>query len=121
MLTRLTLPLVILMLMSSAIEARDFPGYYVTLQGDSVKCEFQFKDWEVTPDFINVHSGITALKLYPADISGFGIYGYGDYKTYEISYHKGNYNSLDAPDTWSDNITRKYSFLKILLTGRYSL
>src|SRR5687767_5559374 len=107
MLTRLTLPVVLFMFISSSIEARDFPGYYITLNGDTVRCDFQFKDREVTPDFITVHTGGNATKLYPADISGFGIYGYGDYKTREISYHKGNYSSLDAPDTFSDSITRK--------------
>jgi hypothetical protein len=121
MLTRLSFSFVLSMLISSAIEARDFPGYYVTLKGDSVHCNFQFKDWEVTPDFVTVHRGSTASTLYPADISGFGIYGYGDYKSYAISYHKGNYSSLDAPDTFSDSITSKPSFLKVLLTGKYSL
>src|SRR5207253_9285468 len=109
MLTRLTFSFVLFMLLSSAIEARNFPGYYVTLKGDSVKCEFQFKDWEVTPDFITAYSGTTAPALYPADITGFGIYGYGDYHSYAINYHKGNYISLDAPDTFSDSITSKRS------------
>jgi hypothetical protein len=109
------------MLLSPAVEARDFPGYYVTLTKDTVKCDFQFKDWEVTPDFVTVRSGNTASKLYPADILAFGIYGYGNYKTYDISYHKGNYISLDAPDTFSDSITRKHSFVKMLVTGKYSL
>ena len=115
MLTRLTLPFVLSIFISSVIQARDFPGYYITLKGDSVRCEFQFKDWEVTPDFISVRSETTTSTLYPADISGFGIYGYGDYKSYAINYHKGNYSSLDAPDTFSDSITRKHSFVKVLL------
>ena len=121
MLTRPTLPFVLSIFISSVIQARDFPGYYITLKGDSVRCEFQFKDWEVTPDFISVRSETTTSTLYPADISGFGIYGYGDYKSYAINYHKGNYSSLDAPDTFSDSITRKHSFVKVLLTGKYAL
>jgi hypothetical protein len=119
--SRLLSSLVALLLISTSLQARDFPGYYITLKGDTVKCDFQFKDWEVTPDFVMVRSGTTSSTLYPSDIAGFGINGYGDYKSFEITYHKGNYIPLEAPDTFSDSITKKHSFLKILSKGKYSL
>ena len=121
MIARLLLPATLLVFISSFVQARDFPGYYINLKGDTIKCSFHFKDWEVTPDYVTVHEGSNTSALRPADISGFGVYNYGDYKSYEIKYHKGNYSAMDAPDTFSDSITSIHSFLKILQRGKYTL
>jgi len=101
--------------------SRDFPGYYINKNGDSIRCFFKFNDWEITPDAVVVTANNTTSTFTVADIIGFGIDGYDDYKSAKISYHKGNYTLLNAPDNFSDSITSKLSFLKILVKGKYTL
>lgn len=74
--------------------SKEFPGYYTTTDGDSIRCFFKFNDWEITPDSVQVTTSNAIASLTPADISGFGIDGYGDYKSAQIKYHKSNYTLL---------------------------
>ena len=101
--------------------AKEFPGYFIRNNGDSIRCLFKFNDWEITPDAVVVTANGAVSTFTPADISGFGIDGYGDYKTAQINYHKSNYTLLNAPDKLSDSITSKLSFLKIIVRGKYTL
>jgi hypothetical protein len=101
--------------------SKEFPGYYTNHNGDSIRCFFKFNDWEITPDSVLITSNNAISSFTAADITGFGIDGYGDYKSAQIKYHKSNYTLLNAPDNLSDSITTKYSFLKILVRGKYTL
>jgi hypothetical protein len=118
---KLTLPVILFLSISTPGFSKTFPGYYLDKNGDSIHCDFQFKDWTVTPEALTVTVNNNILNLQPADISGFGVYGYGDYISREISYHPGNYSSLNAPDIFSDKITTKHSFLKRVVPGKYTL
>lgn len=100
--------------------SKNFPGYYLNKSGDTIQCEFRFKDWNITPESADVIAAGKALKLVPADVKGFGVYEFGDYISQEVQYHKGNYSALDAPDVYSDEIT-KHSFLKRIVHGKYTL
>src|SRR5687767_4571600 len=121
MLKRFALPLIVLFFCCNTGYAKDFPGYYINNSGDSVRCFFKLKDWSNTPNSIDVSVNSVYSTMTPEDIAGFGIDGYGDYKSSKISYHKSNYTSLDAPDVLADSITTKFSFLEILVKGKYSL
>lgn len=113
--------LLILSIVSHPAISRTFPGYYLSNSNDTVKCEFKFKDWNITPETVEVSVDSKVLTLGPSDIRGFGVYGFGDYVSREISYHKGNYSMLNAPDRFSDQLTTKQSFLKIVAPGKYML
>lgn len=115
--------LIVLFLSLHSLQAfsRTLPGYYLSKNNDTVRCEFKLKDWDVTPRSVEiVHDGRPST-LTAADINGFGVYGVGDYVSREISYHKGNYTSLEAPDVFSDKITTQRSFLQLAVPGKYSL
>ncbi len=111
-----------LFLLFTALQSfsKTFPGYYLDKHGDTVQCEFKFKDWNITPESVDVVTGGKALRLQPADVKGFGVYGFGDYISSEIRYHQGNYSALNAPDIYSQAIS-KYSFLKLIVPGKYTL
>lgn len=113
--------LFILSFISQRAVARTFPGYYLNSDNDTIQCEFKFKDWNITPETIEVSAGGKMLTLAPSEIKGFGVYGFGDYVSREITYHKGNYSMLNAPDRFSAQVTTKYSFLKIASPGKYTL
>ena len=118
---RLALPLIVLFLFCKAGYAKDFPGYYIKNSGDTVRCFFKFRDWSITPNSIDISADNVFSTVTPEDVAGFGIDGYGDYKSEKISYHKSNYTSLDAPDIIADSITTKFAFLKLLVKGKYTL
>jgi hypothetical protein len=101
--------------------SKEFPGYYIKNNGDSIRCFFKFNDWEITPDAVVVTANNAIFTLTPAEITGFGIDGYGHYKSAQINYHKSNYTLLNAPDNLSDSITTKHAFLKIMVRGKYNL
>jgi hypothetical protein len=101
--------------------SRDFPGYYVTRNADTIRCNVEFNDWSTTPDSVKIKTATNSAILYAADVAGFGIEGYGDYRSFEIKYHKGNYTDLEAPDKYDDEVTTKQSFLKVLVNGKVSL
>lgn len=101
--------------------AKEFPGYYINKDGDSIRCMFKFSDWEITPDAVSVIANNLSSTFTPSDIRGFGIDGYDEYKSARISYHKSNYTLLNAPDKFNDSVTSTFSFLKILVKGKYTL
>lgn len=100
--------------------SKNFPGYYLNKDGDTVQCEFRFKDWNITPESVDIVTGGKGLKVQPADVKGFGVYGFGDYISSEVKYHEGNYSALNAPDLYANPIT-KFSFLKRIVPGKYTL
>lgn len=121
MILRAFLALTLCVLIFSKVDGRDFPGYYLKNNGDTIHCNIQYDDREATPNFIAVRVMDSVLKFFPHDISGFGIDGFGDYRSYEVNYHKGNFTALEAPDVFNDSIETRYSFVKVLVAGKYSL
>ena len=121
MLVRVIAALISCILIAVEVDARDFPGYYVKTNGDTIHCKIQYDDRETTPLFINVKENGTVLKFFASDISAFGVEGFGDFRSYEVQYHKGNFTALEAPDTYNDSIVTKHSFVRVLVTGKYSL
>jgi hypothetical protein len=79
-----------------------FPGYYITLNGDSVFCKIEFTDWHRNPATIQVEVNNEKRTLDPADNKGFGVTGYGDYKAATISYHINPTTGLNLPEKFSD-------------------
>lgn len=58
--------------------------------------------------------------LGPADIKGFGITGYGDYRSATVSYHLGPITG-DLPGEYSDKTETNSCFLLVLVNGPYCL
>lgn len=121
MLLRVIAALFSCILITVEVDARDFPGYYVKTNGDTIHCLIQYNDRESTPLFVNVKENASLLKFSATDISAFGVKGFGDFRSHKVKYHKGNFTALEAPDTYNDSIETKYSFVKVLVTGKYSL
>lgn len=98
-----------------------FPGYYIDDKGDSVLCKIQYNDWDKNPGTIVAEVNNTQKKLGPADIKGFGVTGYADYRSATVSYHLGPLHGDDLPEEFSDKIETKDCFLLVLVNGPYSL
>jgi hypothetical protein len=97
-----------------------FPGYYIDNKGDSVLCKIEYNDWFRNPNTIVVEVNNTRKTLGPADIKGFGVTGYGDYRSATVSYHLGPISG-DLPGEYSDKTETNTCFLQVLVNGPYSL
>jgi hypothetical protein len=100
---------------------RLFPGYYVTLQGDSIHCNIEFTDWNLNPKTIRVEVNSKKMEFTPHDIRGFGVDGYDDYLSATVQFHTAPISGKDVPSQFSDSVSTKTFFLKILDRGYYSL
>jgi len=100
---------------------RLFPGYYITLQGDSVRCNIEFNDWNLNPKSIRVEVNSKKMDFTPGDIRGFGVDGYNDYLSATVQFHTAPISGKDVPAQFSDSVSTKTFFLKILDLGHYSL
>lgn len=97
-----------------------FPGYYIDNKGDSVLCKIEYNDWFRNPKTIVVEVNNTRKTLGPADIKGFGVTGYGDYRSAAVNYHLGPISG-DLPGEFSDKTETDTCFLLVLVNGPYSL
>ena len=118
-----TIFLPFLILTSQAIHAasKPFPGYFITNNGDTVNCKIEYGDWYRNPETISVEVNNARRVLGVGDIKGFGVEGYGDYRTAAVTYHINPINGTELPDQYSDSTMTKTVFLKVLIKGAYSL
>jgi hypothetical protein len=98
-----------------------FPGYYINLKGDSVRCNIEFNDWNLNPKTIKVEVNNKKMEFTPGDIRGFGVDGYDDYFSATVQFHTAPISGKDVPVQFSDIVSTKPFFLKILNRGYYSL
>ena len=98
-----------------------FPGYYINKNGDSVRCNIEFNDRNLNPKTIKVEMNNEKREFSANDIRGFGVYGYDDYLSATVSFHSAAVLGNDIPEQFSDSVSTKTCFLKILNRGRYSL
>jgi hypothetical protein len=117
----LILLLFILTIQAAYSNAKTFPGYYINLNGDSIACKIEFHDRVINPTTIIVEAADGKHNFGAADIKGFGIFGYGDYKSATITYHKAPISESNIPREFSDEVETKECFLKIDVAGFYSL
>ena len=101
--------------------SRPFPGYYITKNGDSIRCSIEYNDWYKNPKTIVVEVNNVKSTFAAADINGFGVTGYGDYKSATVSYHTNPVTGPNIPQEFSDQIETDDCFLKIVTLGVYSL
>jgi hypothetical protein len=101
--------------------AKPFPGYYVRLNGDTVHCNIEFNDKNITPNSIRVDVNKQVQEFGPGDIRAYGIEGYGDYIAAKVSYHLNPTAVKDLQNHFSDSVITQTRFLKILDRGHYSL
>lgn len=101
--------------------AKLFPGYYISKQGDSVRCNIEFNDWNLNPKSIAVEVNGKKMLFTSNDIRGFGVDGYDDYLSATVQYHAAPISGKDVPAQFSDSVSTNCFFLKILDRGYYSL
>jgi len=116
-----SLTVILLSFYFSFSQSKQLPGYYISKADDSVACSFKFTDWNINPEYIVVTVGGNTLNLGPDDVKRFGIDGYNEYESHEISYHEADYSASYTPDNYSEKIIHKKSFLKIVEEGVYTL
>lgn len=121
MLNKLLVIPLLLTAIAGFANTQPFPGYYLDRNGDTVHCDFNFNDWNVTPESIIVTIETRTITLYPAEIGGFGVYGHGDFISANISYHHAPKSRTDIPESYTDDTINKRSFLRIIARGFYSL
>src|SRR5579872_5676398 len=100
---------------------RPFPGYYITINGDSVSCLIEYNDWFRNPSSIVVDVNGARKTLRPTDINRFGVTGYADYQSANVTYHLGPVQGFNLTAEYSDSTDTKDCFLLILVKGPYSL
>jgi len=98
-----------------------YPGYYLSNSGDSVLCDFRFSDWNTNPKTIQVTVGNKTQTLGVTDIKGFGVFGYGNYKTATVTYHTNKIAGTSLPEEFTDDTESSTNFLKLLVSGNYNL
>ncbi len=98
-----------------------FPGYYISLQGDSIHCNIDFNDWSLNPKTVKVEVNSKKMEFSPKDIRGFGVDGYDNYLSATVQFHTAAISGKDVPSQFSDSVSTNTFFLKILNRGFYSL
>lgn len=98
-----------------------FPGYYIDKNGDSIRCNFSFNDWKVTPKTVTVEMNNATHTFGTSDIRGFGISGYGDYTVATVRFHTNPVSGVYLPDEYSDSTQMEKCFLKVIVQDTYSL
>ncbi len=101
--------------------SRLFPGYYINMQGDSVRCNIEFGDWNLNPKTLSVEVNNKKMEFTPNDIRGFGVDGYDDYFSATVQFHTAPIAGKDIPVQFSDSVRTRTVFLKIQERGYYSL
>jgi hypothetical protein len=101
--------------------SKPFPGYYISQKGDTIRCNIDFNDWNINPKSIKVEANNKKTEFGPGDIRGFGVDGYDDYLSAIVQYHTAPVSGKDVPAEFSDSVSAKSFFLKILNRGFYSL
>jgi hypothetical protein len=97
------------------------PGYYIGNTGDSVHCRIEYNDWYENPIAITVEVNNVHKTMGVADIKGFGVTGYGDFQTANVTYHPGPITGNNLPERFSDRTVTAAVFLSVLVRGPYSL
>ena len=112
-----------LFLITGAVFAntKPFPGYYIDLKGDSVQCNIDFNDWNLNPKTVRVQVNNSWKEFGAEEVKGFGITGYDNYVSAIVSYHTNPLSGENLPENFSDSIVTKASFLKVLISGYYTL
>jgi hypothetical protein len=100
---------------------KPFPGYFIDLKGDSILCNIEYNDWNRNPKTIQLQVNGNLKEFSPAEIKGFGVFGYADYLSSSVSYHTNPVSSNDLQENFSDSTETKSCFLKVLNPGYYSL
>ena len=98
-----------------------FPGYYVDLKGDTVRCDIRFADWNLNPKTIRIEVNNSSREFGPDDIRAFGVTGYDDFISASVSYHTNPVTGRDLPLKYSDSTVTRSVFLKLVEGGVYSL
>ena len=98
-----------------------FPGYYINEKGDTIHCKIEFNDWNLNPKTIRVEVNGKKMEFTPNDIRGFGVDGYDNYLSARVQFHTAPISGKDVPSQFSDSVSTKTFFLKILDRGFYSL
>jgi hypothetical protein len=100
---------------------RLLPGYYINQHGDSVHCNIEFSDRNFDPVTVKVEVNNEKKEFSANEIRGFGVYGYNDYISATVSMHTAPIQGDNIPAQFSDSVSTKTCFLKILTRGHYSL
>jgi hypothetical protein len=97
------------------------PGYYVTLKGDTVKCNIEVSTRNRTPSVIRVAGNNGSLELRPEETKGFGLYGLADFASANVTYHTEKITGTDLPAKYSEEEETAWCFLKLLVAGDVAL
>jgi len=98
-----------------------FPGYYIDLKGDTVRCNIEYRDWNLNPKTIRVQVKNDMVELGPEEIQAFGVDGYRDYVSAKVTYHLNPISGPVLPTKFSDSTVTKSIFLQVEVAGVYSL
>ena len=115
----LTLLTVFLLVSISFAQSNFKPGYVVTLSGDTIKGQVDYREWDSNPSSIRFRTLDNKIRNFtPTDIKKFSINGLDTYQRYSgpISHDETNSNRIvGGRDT---SFLVQEVFLKVLQTGK---
>jgi hypothetical protein len=113
--------LLLLTFFTNTIAQIDEPeGTIETLTGETINCKIRYSNWSVNPLFIEVIQNDNLKRYYPNEIRGFTVNKLR-YVTSVVSFYKGTLEMSMLPENYSEERTSETVFLKLLVSGKYSL
>lgn len=97
------------------------PGYIIELNGDTVFCEIDYRDWELNPDKITIRLKGAEVSKDTSNINGFGILGRAAFEKRLVTVHLNPISGNQLPKKYSEEVQRRQAFLYIIEQGEYNL
>ncbi len=113
-----------ILLLPLSLEARNprlYPGYYLTREGDTVKCNIELENWNRNPVLVHGEGPQGPLYFTAEQTKGFGVYGRVDYISARVTYHTEATSGTDLPSKFSNKTETRWCFLKVLNLGNFGL
>lgn len=95
------------------------PGYVVTLKGDTIKGEIDYREWDNNPESIRFRSADSKVQSYTtADITYFNIEHFEIYQRYTGPISRDETNNNRVTGGRDTSFIVKDVFMKVIQTGK---
>ena len=93
------------------------PGYYISLTGDTIRCNIEYGDWNINPKLVQVSANGVLKEFKASEIKGFGVFGFKEYTSANVHYHASAVSGDDIPSSYSDSLATDAYFLLAVQKG----
>jgi hypothetical protein len=101
-------------------QKKEFTGYYVNLQGDTIKGALNYRQWKFNPSEVEFRSNSSVLMLTPQNAREFYTDGYETYISYKGSrlINPIESNGNPAKNDSASRFSELSAFLKLIYTSK---